>query len=109
MTQQEREDFERFVFRHANKTVIDYALGHDIFDKVVEQRLNRMEKRYFLNLAEEEEAELLDARRTAPSEPTLRKIDRLLENARTVKAILVRETAPPADGGSRQDRKGEGT
>ncbi|MBI3804079.1 MAG: hypothetical protein HY282_10000 [Nitrospirae bacterium] len=101
MTQQEREDFEQFVFRHANKTLIDYALGHDIFDKVIEQRLNRIEKKYFLNLAEEEEAELLDARPTAPSDATRRKIDRLLDNARKAKEILVREIASLTESGAR--------
>ncbi|TAK04565.1 MAG: hypothetical protein EPO39_11100 [Candidatus Manganitrophaceae bacterium] len=93
MTQQEKEAFERFVFRHANLTLIDYALGHDIFEKVVQQRLNRLEKNYFLNLAEAEEAELVEARKSAPSEPTRRKIDRLLNNAREVKGILAKEMA----------------
>ncbi len=94
MTQQEREEFERFVFRHANLTLIDYALGHDIFDKVVQQRLNRFEKKYFLNLAETEETELVEARKSAPSEATRTKIDRLLRNAREVKGILIKEMAP---------------
>lgn len=88
MTQQQKEEFEQFVFRHANLTLIDYALGHDIFDKVVQQRLNRLEKNYFLNLAEAEEAELVEARKTAPSEATRTKIDRLLKNAREVQEIL---------------------
>ncbi|MCG3112326.1 MAG: hypothetical protein LLH30_02960 [Candidatus Manganitrophus sp. SA1] len=88
MTQEQKEEFERFVFRHANLTLIDYALGHDIFDKVVQQRLNRLEKNYFLTLAEAEEAELVEARKTAPSEATRMKIDRLLKNAREVREIL---------------------
>jgi hypothetical protein len=88
MTQEQKEAFERFVFRHANLTLIDYALGHDIFDKVVQQRLNRMEKKYFLTLAEAEEAELVEARESAPSEATRLKIDRLLKNAREVQDIL---------------------
>lgn len=88
MTQEQKEAFERFVFRHANLTLIDYALGHDIFDKVVQQRLNRMEKKYFLTLAEAEEADLVEARKSAPSEATRLKIDRLLKNAREVQEIL---------------------
>jgi hypothetical protein len=88
MTKEQKEAFERFVFRHANLTLIDYALGHDIFDKVIQQRLNRMEKKYFLNLAEAEEAELVEARKSAPSEATRMKIDRLLKNAREVREIL---------------------
>lgn len=88
MTQEQKEAFERFVFRHSNLTLIDYALGHDIFDKVVQQRLNRMEKKYFLTLAEAEEADLVEARKSAPSEATRLKIDRLLKNAREVQEIL---------------------
>jgi hypothetical protein len=60
MTEQEREIFETFVLRQANLTLVDYALGHDIFDKVFARRLNRREKDYFLSLAEEEEAQLID-------------------------------------------------
>jgi hypothetical protein len=90
MTEQEQEIFETFVFRHANLTLIDYALGHDIFDKVVEKRLNRREKDYFLTLAEEEEADLLEAQKTAPSPATENKIARLLKNARETKEILRR-------------------
>lgn len=88
MTQEQKEAFEWFVFRHANLTLIDYALGHDIFDKVVQQRLNRLEKDYFLNLAQAEEAELVEARKSAPSEATRTKIDRLLKNARDVQDLL---------------------
>lgn len=88
MTQKEQEIFETFVLRHANLTLIDYALGHDIFDKVFAQRLNRREKDYFLILAEEEEAELLKAQKTAPSPATANKIARLLKNARETREIL---------------------
>ncbi|HLG21310.1 MAG TPA: hypothetical protein VI382_00740 [Candidatus Manganitrophaceae bacterium] len=90
MTPQEKESFEKFVFRHANKTLIDYALGHDIFDKVVQQRINRLEKNYFLTLAEDEERELLEAQKSAPSPATQAKIDRLLKNVREAKEILKR-------------------
>lgn len=90
MTEQEQATFTTFVFRHANLTLIDYALGHDIFDKVAEQRLNRREKEYFLTLAEAEEKELIEARKEAPSEATRRKIDRLLKNARETRGILMK-------------------
>ncbi|HZR45719.1 MAG TPA: hypothetical protein VFA47_03365 [Candidatus Manganitrophaceae bacterium] len=88
MTEREKEIFETFVLRQANLTLIDYALGHDIFDKVFEQRLNRREKDYFLMLAEEEEAGLLEAQKSAPSPATASKIARLLKNAREAKEIL---------------------
>lgn len=88
MTEQEKEIFETFVLRQANLTLIDYALGHDIFEKVFEQRLNRREKDYFLMLAEEEEAGLLEAQESAPSPATAAKIARLLKNAREAKEIL---------------------
>ena len=90
MTEQEREIFETFVLRQANLTLIDYALGHDIFDKVFSQRLNRREKDYFLGLAEEEEAQLFEAQKTAPSPETAAKIARLLKNAQEAKEILKR-------------------
>ena len=90
MTEQEREIFETFVLRQANLTLIDYALGHDIFDKVFAQRLNRHEKDYFLSLAEEEEAQLVEAQKTAPSPETAAKIARLLKNAQEAKEILQR-------------------
>ncbi|MFY9269624.1 MAG: hypothetical protein WAO55_07750 [Candidatus Manganitrophaceae bacterium] len=92
MNHQERTSFHRFVFRHANLTPIDYALGHDIFDKVLEERLNAHEKNYFLGLAETEEAELVEAHKEAPSEATVQKIERLLQNAREVKELLKRKT-----------------
>ena len=88
MTQQEQEIFETFVLRHANLTLIDYALGHDIFDKVFGKRLNQLEKDYFLVLAEGEEAELIDAEKADLSSGARGKIDRLLKNARAVKEIL---------------------
>lgn len=88
MTEREKEIFETFVLRHANLTLIDYALGHDIFDKVFQQRLNRLEKNYFLALAEAEEAELSEAPKTVLSPGARAKIDRLLKNAREAKEIL---------------------
>lgn len=90
MTAQEQEIFETFVLRHANLTLIDYALGHDIFDKVFAKRLNRREKDYFLTLAEEEEADLLQAQKADLSPGARAKIERLLKNAREVKEILKR-------------------
>lgn len=102
MKPEEKEVFEAFVFRHANLTLIDYALGHDIFDKVVQNRLNPLEREYFIRLAEAEEKELLEALKTAPSSATEAKIDRLLKNAREAKEILKREssTATQRPGGS---------
>ncbi len=90
MTEQEHETFEIFVLRHANLTLIDYALGHDIFDKVFEKRLNRREKDYFLVLAEEEEADLLQAQKADLGPGARAKIARLLKNAKAVKEILRR-------------------
>lgn len=88
MTPQEQEIFETFVLRQANLTLIDYALGHDIFEKVFEKRLNRREKDYFLALAEDEEAEMLRVQKADLGPGARAKIDRLLKNARAVKEIL---------------------
>lgn len=88
MTEEEHQIFETFVLRHANLTLIDYALGHDIFDKVFEKRLNRLEKDYFLVLAEGEEADLIAALKGNLGAGARMKVDRLLKNARAVKEIL---------------------
>jgi len=88
MNPEEQTIVERFVLRHANLSLLDYALGEDIFDKLFGKRLGRRDKDYFIFLAADEEKQLLAAQKTDPGSKMQVKLATLLENVRLARKIF---------------------
>ncbi len=88
MTPDEKQVVETFAFRHANRSLVDHVLGDDIFEKVSRQLLTRLEKDYFIYLADMEEKELCAVQNASPTPFARIKIRRLLKNIREARTIL---------------------
>ena len=93
MTPEEKEVVEFFTLRQFHQVPLEIIFGETIFDRIREDQLTPQEITYLIYRTDEEERELeqlkQEVSRTRPVHP---KVDRLMENARAARRILLRAT-----------------